>query len=64
MQKLDFKTNIILHIGSSLQGKNEAMKRFTTNFNQLHKNVKELITIENDDKNFNIRNTLSLAKKL
>ena len=40
------------------------MKRFTNNFNQLPKKVKELITIENDDKIFNIRNTLSLAKKL
>ncbi len=64
MQKLDLKTNIILHIGSSQQGKNEAMKRFTNNFNQLPKKVKELITIENDDKIFNIRNTLFLAKKL
>lgn len=64
MQKLDLKTNIILHIGSSQEGKIKAMKRFESNFNKLPKKVKSLIAIENDDKVFNIRNTLTLAKKL
>lgn len=64
MKKLNLKTNIILHIGSGQEGKTEAMKRFENNFRKLPKKIKDLIAIENDDKIFNISNTLSLAKKL
>lgn len=64
MKLLDLKTNIILHIGSSQEGKIKAMKRFEENFNKLNKSIKNKIAIENDDKVFNIRNTLTLAKKL
>ena len=64
MKSLNLNTNIILHIGSSQEGKNKAMKRFEDNFNKLSKSIKNKIAIENDDKVFNIRNTLSLAKKL
>ena len=64
MKLLNLNTNIILHIGSSQEGKNKAMKRFEDNFNRLNKSIKNKIAIENDDKVFNIRNTLSLAKKL
>lgn len=64
MKLLDLNTNIILHIGSSQDGKIKAMKRFEENFNKLSKSIKNKIVIENDDKVFNIRNTLSLAKKL
>ena len=64
MQKLNLKTNIILHIGSGQEGKKNAMNRFIDNFKKLPLKVKTLIAIENDDKIFNIRNTLTLAKKL
>lgn len=64
MKLLDLKTNIILHIGSSQEGKIKAMKRFEENFNKLNKSIKSKVAIENDDKVFNIRNTLTLAKKL
>lgn len=64
MKLLDLKTNIILHIGSSQEGKIKAMKRFEENFNKLNKSIKNKIAIENDDKVFNIRNSLTLAKKL
>lgn len=64
MKLLDLKTNIILHIGSSQEGKVKAMKRFEENFNKLSKSIKNKIAIENDDKVFNIRNTLTLARKL
>lgn len=64
MRFLNLNTNIILHIGSSQEGKNKAMKRFEENFNKLKKPIKDKIAIENDDKVFNIRNTLTLAKKL
>lgn len=64
MQKLNLKTNIILHIGSGQEGKRNAFNRFIDNFKKLPLKVKALIAIENDDKIFNIRNTLTLAKKL
>lgn len=64
MKRLNLNTNIILHVGSSQEGKIKSMKRFEENFKKLPKKVKSLIAIENDDKIFNIRNTLSLAKKL
>lgn len=64
MNIMGLKTNIILHIGSGQEGKIKAMKRFEENFYRLKKSVQSKIALENDDKVFNIRNTLSLAKKL
>lgn len=64
MNKLKLNTNIILHIGSSQDGKKESMNRFVKSFNKLNKSVKSKLAIENDDKVFNIRNVLSLAKKI
>lgn len=64
MNLLQLKTNIILHIGSSQEGKRKAMKRFEENFYHLNKSIQKRIALENDDKIFNIRNTLSLSKKL
>ena len=64
MKLLNLNTNIILHIGSSQEGKIKAMKRFEENFNKLSKSIKNKLAIENDDKVFNIRNTLTLSKKL
>ena len=64
MNIMGLKTNIILHVGSGQGGKIESMKRFETNFKKLDKSIRSKIIIENDDKTFNIRNTLSLAKKL
>lgn len=64
MNLLQLKTNIILHIGSSQEGKIKAMKRFEENFYHLKKGIQKRIALENDDKVFNIRNTLSLAKRL
>lgn len=64
MNKLWLNTNIILHVGSSQNGKKESMERFVTNFNKLNNSIKRKIAIENDDKVFNIRNVLSLSKKI
>lgn len=64
MNKLDLNTNIILHVGSSIGGKKESMKRFINNFAKLSKSIKKKLAIENDDKVFNIRNTLYLSKKI
>ncbi len=55
---------LVLHIGSSVGGKKEAMRRFADNFKQLDPKLQKMIVLENDDKIFNIRNTLSLCEKL
>ncbi|MDD4036393.1 MAG: UV DNA damage repair endonuclease UvsE, partial [Bacilli bacterium] len=55
---------IILHIGSGAGGKREGLKRFINVFEKLNKPLKNMIIIENDDKIYNIRNTLSLCNKL
>ena len=64
MNKLGLNTNIILHVGSSFGGKKESMNRFIENFNKLNLPIKRKIAIENDDKVFNIRNVLFLAKTI
>lgn len=64
MNKLGLNTSIILHVGSGQGGKKESINRFIDNFNKLNNNIKKKIAIENDDKVFNIRNVLSLSKKI
>lgn len=55
---------IILHIGSSVFGKDNSIKRFINNFNKLPNYLKECIVIENDDKIYNIKDCLNLCEKL
>lgn len=57
-------SKIVLHVGSKVGGKKASIKRFINNFNKLDKKIKKLIVVENDDKSFNIRNVLSLCRKL
>ena len=55
---------IILHIGSSVLGKQNSIKRFINNFNKLPSYLKECIALENDDKIYNIKDCLELCEKL
>ena len=55
---------IILHIGSSAGGKKSSITRFINNFNKLPHNIRKSIAVENDDKTFNIKDTLYICKKL
>ena len=55
---------IILHIGSSVLGKDNSIKRFINNFNKLPTYLKECIAIENDDKIYNIKDCLNVCNKL
>lgn len=55
---------ILLHIGSSTFGKEKSMARFANQFNTLEEEIRRSIAIENDDKIFNVLDTLSLSKKL
>ena len=40
------------------------MERFINNFNKLDENIKSKVILENDDKVFNIRNTLKICEQL
>lgn len=65
LEQLQIKDKlIILHIGSNTFGKENSIKRFINNFNKLPQEIKNSIGIENDDKVFNIEDTLKLAKTL
>lgn len=65
LEVLDIKNPIILlHIGSSACGKKASITRFINNFNKLPNNIKKCIAVENDDKVYNIVDTLNLCKKI
>lgn len=64
IEALQIDAVLVLHIGGKAGGKKEAMKRFETNFKKLNPQLQKIIVLENDDKVFNIRNTLSLCEKL
>ena len=55
---------LILHIGSSVLGKENSKTRFINNFKKLPIYLQKSIAIENDDKIFNIIDCLHLSKKL
>ena len=56
--------NLILHVGSNVFGKEPSLTRFINNFNKLPQNIKNCIIVENDDKIFNIKDTLYLCQKI
>lgn len=65
LEALNIKNKIIiLHIGSSVLGKTNSIKRFKNNFNKLPKYLKNCIAIENDDKIYNINDCITLCEKL
>ncbi len=55
---------IILHVGSSVCGKKASITRFINNFNKLPEHIQKCITVENDDKIYNIKDVLNLCTKL
>lgn len=55
---------LVLHVGSSELGKEQSLKRFENNFYKLPKYIRECIVIENDDKVFNVEDTLKLCEKI
>lgn len=62
--KMQIDGILVLHVGSGVGGKKAAMKRFIENFNRLDPSLQQMIALENDDKVFNIRNTLLLCERL
>lgn len=65
LNKLGIKDKtIILHVGSSVLGKDNSLRRFRNNFNKLDDSIKRSIVIENDDKVYNVCDILNLCKNL
>lgn len=58
------KPNLVIHIGSKSFSKGNSIKRFINNFSKLPKYLKESLIIENDDKVFNVEDTLNLCKQI
>ena len=59
-----YDKRLIIHIGSSVLGKENSLKRFINNFNKLPDYIKKSITIENDDKVFGILDCIKLNEIL
>lgn len=55
---------IILHVGSTNGGKITSMSRFMDAFKLLDKDIQDKIVLENDDKSYNIDETLELCQGL
>lgn len=55
---------LIIHIGSNVFGKKASISRFINNFNKLPRHIQNCIAVENDDKIFNIVDTLELCEKI
>lgn len=55
---------IILHIGSSVLGKDNSIRRFINNFKKLDKCISDCIVIENDDKVFNILDCIKIKREI
>ena len=65
LEAFNFKEpKIIVHIGSSQFGKEKSITRFINNFNLLDSNIKKMLLVENDDKIYNIIDTLNLCKQI
>ena len=55
---------MVIHVGGATGGKEEALKRFVTNFNTFPSNIKNTLIIENDDKTYTAKETLELCKTI
>lgn len=55
---------MVLHVGSSAEGKDKALKRFESNFKNYPHEITSKVILENDDKTFTAKETLQLCKNL
>lgn len=60
----DHASKVILHVGGIYYDKQEAIQRFTDNYNRLNDAIKNRLVIENDDKNYTIEDVLYISRKL
>lgn len=64
LKKMNLKTYMILHIGGRGKSKEEGINRFINNFKRLNKELQQMIVLENDDKIYNIKDTLKICEEL
>ena len=64
IKTMKLNTHMILHVGSKEFGKEKSIKRFINNFNKLDNEAKKMIVLENDDKSYNIKDTLRICNEL
>ena len=62
MNALD-KGLINIHIGGAYGDKNQSLSRFHQNLKKLPAEIKEIMTLENDDKTYNVLETLTTCEK-
>ncbi|MFZ5353231.1 MAG: UV DNA damage repair endonuclease UvsE [Bacillota bacterium] len=55
---------LVLHAGSSADGKRKASERFIHNFLKLDEDIRSKLALENDDKIYNAADILSICEKL
>jgi len=55
---------LVIHVGSSVLGKNNSIKRFINTFNKLPDYLKKSIVIENDDKIYTINDCMEIHNNL
>ena len=56
-------STINIHVGGAYGNKAEAVKRFHKNIKKLPENVKKRMTLENDDKTYTTKETLTICQK-
>lgn len=61
---LGISGKVILHVGSSVPNKEEALNRFRIIFNQLPREIQSMIVLENDDKIYTVSDVLKLCQEL
>ena len=61
---VDEASKVILHIGGVYGDKNAAIERFIENYRRLDSSIKKRLTIENDDKHYNIEEVLYIGDRL
>jgi len=59
---MDNKSKIILHIGGVYGDKENAIKAFTDQYVSLSQTIKNRLIIENDDKNYDIQDILTISQ--
>ncbi|WP_274363009.1 UV DNA damage repair endonuclease UvsE [Paenibacillus thermotolerans] len=59
---LDERYKCNIHIGGAYNNKDKALERFIVQMNKLPDRIRHRLTLENDDKTFNARETLEAAK--
>ena len=64
MNMFNVDYDIIMHIGSKQDGVNKSINRFIETFKLLSDDVKKRIILENDDKSFNVYQTLRLCESI